>query len=145
MSFELKDIIKKPGSLNNALEQTHDDGTRNRTLEAREEFQSKYQNQFRKEAEKTTMFRQMNLEKPTKWFLNMASEKNQWTLPLTNQKRIKRSTQTEMISSMMSIKDWLYHRYRIMLLYQGLVQYWYCKILKNELYSILKLYQFFQW
>ena len=68
---ELKDIIKKLGSLNNALEQTPDDDTRNRTLEAREEFQSKYQNYFRKEAEKTTMFRQMNLEKPTKLFLNL--------------------------------------------------------------------------
>ena len=53
------------GALNNALEQTPDEETRNRTLEAREEFQSKYQNHFRKEAEKTTMFRQMNLEKST--------------------------------------------------------------------------------
>ena len=57
---QLKGIIKKLGSLNNALEQTEDETTRNRTLEAREEFQSKYQNYFRKEAKKITMFRQMN-------------------------------------------------------------------------------------
>ena len=56
-------------------------GTRNRTIEAREECQSKYQNHFRKEAEKTTMFRQMNLEKPTKWFLNLASDKKQMDSP----------------------------------------------------------------
>ena len=53
------------------MEQTHVEAALNRTLEAREEFQSKYQNYFRKEAEKTPIFRQMNLEKPTKWFLNM--------------------------------------------------------------------------
>ena len=78
---ELKEIIQKLGALNNALEQTHDEATRNRTLEAREEFQSKYQNHFRKEAEKTTMFRQMSLEKPTKWFLNLASDKKQMDSP----------------------------------------------------------------
>ena len=33
--IELTDIIKKPGSLNNALEQAHDEATRNRTLVAR--------------------------------------------------------------------------------------------------------------
>ena len=50
-------------------------------MEAREEFQSKYQNYFRKEAEKTPMFRQMYLEKPTKWFLNLSSDKKQMDSP----------------------------------------------------------------
>ena len=45
-----------------------------KTLEALEAFQSKYDNHFRREAEKTTMFRQMNLKKPTKCFLNLASD-----------------------------------------------------------------------
>ena len=38
---KLKTIIQKLGALNAALEQTPDEETRNRTLEAREEFQSK--------------------------------------------------------------------------------------------------------
>jgi hypothetical protein len=72
----LIELNKEKGQLNNALEQTNDEETRNRTLEAREVFQSKYNNHFRREAEKTTMFRQMNLEKPTKWFSNLAVGKN---------------------------------------------------------------------
>ena len=56
------------------MEQADDDATRDRVLEAREAFQSQYNHYFRREAEKTTYFKQMNLEKPTKWFLNMASK-----------------------------------------------------------------------
>ena len=77
-------------ALNKALEQTQDEETRNRTLEAREEFQSKYQNHFRKEAEKTTMFRQMNIEKPTKWFMNLASDKKQMDSPSTKLEKNKK-------------------------------------------------------
>ena len=84
MQNELKDVIKKLGALNNSLEQTQDEYTFNRTLEARGDFQSKYQNYFRQEAEKTTMFRQMNLEKPTKWFLNLASAKKTMDSPSNN-------------------------------------------------------------
>ena len=54
--------MKKPGTLNKSLAQVQGENSRNRTLEAREEFQSKYRNFFKKEAEKSTMFRQMNLE-----------------------------------------------------------------------------------
>jgi hypothetical protein len=43
-------------------------------LEAREAFQSQYSNHFSREAEKNTYFKQMNLEKPTKCFLNLASQ-----------------------------------------------------------------------
>ena len=43
----MMDIFKKLGSLHNALEQTQDEATRKKTLEARKEFQSKYQNYFR--------------------------------------------------------------------------------------------------
>ena len=92
---KLKTIIQKLGALNNALEQAPDEDTRNRTLEAREEFQSKYQNHFRKEAEKTTMFRQMNIEKPTKWFMNLASDKKQMDSPSNKlEKNKKKYTDT---------------------------------------------------
>ena len=40
---ELDEMIKKLGQLNNALEQTNDEETRNITLEAREAFQIKIQ------------------------------------------------------------------------------------------------------
>ena len=89
---ELKEIIQKLGALNNALEQTHDEATRNRTLEARKEFQSKYQNHFRKEAEKTTMFRQMkNLQNGSSI---SPVTRNKWTLHRINLKKTRRNTQT---------------------------------------------------
>jgi hypothetical protein len=53
---KLKELIQKLDALNNALEQTHDVASRNRTLAAREEIQSKYQNHLRKVADKTNMF-----------------------------------------------------------------------------------------
>ena len=71
---KLNALIKELGRLNNKLEQTNDPTTRERMLEAKEAFQSEYNNHFRREAEKTTYFKQMNVEKPTKWFLNLASK-----------------------------------------------------------------------
>ena len=71
---KLKNLIKELGRLNNELEQTNDPGTRDRMLEAKEAFQSEYNDHFKREAEKTTYFQQMNVEKPTKWFLNLASK-----------------------------------------------------------------------
>ena len=71
---KLNNLIKELGRLNNELEQTEDDTTRDRVLEAREAFQTQYNNNFRREADKTTYFKQMNVEKPTKWFLNLASK-----------------------------------------------------------------------
>ena len=55
-------------------------------LEAREAFQSEYNNHFKREAEKTTYFQQMNVEKPTKWFLNLASKQKTMDSP-TNKLR----------------------------------------------------------
>ena len=71
---KLNNIIKEIGRLSNELEQTDDEAARNKVLEAREAFQTQYTNHFKREAEKTTYFRTMNLEKPTKWFLNLASK-----------------------------------------------------------------------
>ena len=68
-------MIKELDKLNNELENTDDQNTRDRMLEAREAFNSKYHNHFKREADKTTLFNQMNIEKPTKWFMNLASEK----------------------------------------------------------------------
>ena len=60
--------------MNNELEQTNDDATRDRVPEAREAFQTQYNNYFRRVAKKTTYFKQMNVEKPTKFILNLASK-----------------------------------------------------------------------
>ena len=72
---KLKNLVKELDKLNAELETTENQETRDRMLEAREAFNSKYQSHFKREAEKTTMFRQMNIEKPTKWFLNLATAK----------------------------------------------------------------------
>ena len=71
---KINNLVKELGRLNNELEQANDDTTRARVLEAREAFQRQYTNHFKREAEKTTYFRQMNVEKPTKWLLNLASK-----------------------------------------------------------------------
>ena len=72
---KLKSMIKELDKLNNELENTDDQNIRDRMLEAREAFNSKYHNHFKREADKTTLFNQMNIEKPTKWFMNLASDK----------------------------------------------------------------------
>ena len=71
---KLRTLIKELGKLNNELEQTNDQATRERMLEAKEAFQSEYNNYFKREAEKTTYFKQMDVEKPTKLFPNLASK-----------------------------------------------------------------------
>ena len=55
------------------------------------------------EAEKTTMFRQMNLEKPSKWFLNLTSDKKAMDSPSNILEKKKKSTKTEMNYIMMSM------------------------------------------
>ena len=80
---KLKNLIKELGRLNNEHEQTNDQGSRDRMLEAKEAFQSEYNNHFKREAEKTTYFQQMNVEKPTKWFLNLASKQKMMDSPTT--------------------------------------------------------------
>ena len=56
-------------------------------LKAKEAFQSEYNNHFKMEAEKTTYFKQMNVEKPTKWFLNLASKQKTMDSPMTKLKK----------------------------------------------------------
>ena len=80
-SNELRDLIRKLSDLNKNLEKNPDDNTRKELLEARELYNSKYEQFFKKEAAKTTMFKQLNLEKPTKWFLNLSSDKQSTESP----------------------------------------------------------------
>jgi hypothetical protein len=74
-SNELRDLIRKLSDLNKILEKNPDDNTRKELFEARELYNSKYEQFFKKEEAKTTMFKQLNLEKPSKWFLNLSSDK----------------------------------------------------------------------
>ena len=74
-SNELKDLIRKLSELNKKLENNPNDDTRKELLESKELYNSKYEAFFKREAAKTTMFKQLNLEKPTKWFLNLSSDK----------------------------------------------------------------------
>ena len=68
-------IIRKLSELNKKLENNPSDETRKELLESKELNNSKYETFFKREAAKTTMFKQLNLEKPTKWFLNLSSDK----------------------------------------------------------------------
>ena len=80
-SNELRNLIRKLSELNKNLEKNPDDNTRKELLEARELYNTKYEQFFKKEAAKTTMFKQLNLEKPTKWFLNLSSDKQSTESP----------------------------------------------------------------
>ena len=80
-SHELKDLIRKLSDLNSSLEKDNDDDKRKELLETRELYNTKYEQYFKKEAAKTTLFRQLNLEKPTKWFLNLSSDKQSTDSP----------------------------------------------------------------
>ena len=72
---ELKTITNEIDTLNKKLEEALDDETRSKLEEDQETFKKKYTQYFQREAEKLTMFRHINLEKPTKWFLNLSSKK----------------------------------------------------------------------
>ena len=89
-------MTKELDRLNNELENTDDPYTRDRMLEAREAFNFRYHNHFKREADKTTLFNQMNIEKPTKWFLNLASEKMTNDSPFNKLRKMERSMKIEM-------------------------------------------------
>ena len=56
-------------------------------LEAKKAFQSEYTKHFKREAEKTTYFKLMNVKKPTEWFLNLASKQKTMDSPSTKLKK----------------------------------------------------------
>ena len=72
---ELKDILEGLDELNKKLLNSTDVEERNKLEEVKELYNSKYHGYFKKEAEKISIFRHLNLEKPTKWFLNLTSDK----------------------------------------------------------------------
>jgi hypothetical protein len=74
-SNELKDITRNLSELTKKLENNPTEEVRLETLEAKEKYNAKYETYFKREAAKTSMFNQINIEKPTKWFLNLASDK----------------------------------------------------------------------
>ena len=80
-SNELRDLIRKLSELNKNLEKDPDENSRKELLETKELYNTKYEHFFKKEAAKTTMFRQLNVEKPTKWFLNLSSDKQSTDSP----------------------------------------------------------------
>ena len=68
-------ITRQLSTLNKKLKNDPNDATRREVLEAKELYNTKYTTYFKRDAAKTTMFKQLNLEKPMKWFLNLASVK----------------------------------------------------------------------
>ena len=81
---ELKDIIDELDKLN---EDT------NKLEETKELYNSKYHGYFKKEAEKISIFRHLNVEKPTKWFLNLTSDKMSQDSPIAKLSRAGRKYQ----------------------------------------------------
>ena len=72
---ELKVIISKLNSLNMEVEKSNNETEKANLIETRETFYSKYYNFFRRQSEKMNLFKHINIEKPTKWFLNLTSDK----------------------------------------------------------------------
>ena len=72
---ELKVIIGKLNSLNMEVEKSNEETEKANLIETREAFYSKYYNYFRRQSEKMNLFKHINIEKPTKWFLNLTSDK----------------------------------------------------------------------
>ena len=64
----------KLSNLNQKLENNPTEEERNEILETKELYDSKHTAYFKRETENQIMFRHLNLEKPTKWFLNLASD-----------------------------------------------------------------------
>ena len=66
-------LVSQTGS-NKLLNSTNIEDT-NKLEETKELYNSKYHGYIKKEAEKISIFRHLNVEKTTKWFLNLTSER----------------------------------------------------------------------
>ena len=71
---ELKDIDELD-RLNEELLNSNDTADTNKLEETKELYNSKYHSYFKKEAEKISIFRHINVKKPPKCFLNLTSDK----------------------------------------------------------------------
>ena len=56
------------------MENNPTDNERQEITETQELYNSKYTAFFKRETENQIMFRQLNLEKPTKWFMNLEND-----------------------------------------------------------------------
>ena len=90
---ELKDILEELDTLNKKLLNQEDQAERQRLEEIKELYDSKYHGYFKKEAEKISIFRHLNVEKPTKWFLNLTSDKMSQDSPSNKLKKTGRKYQ----------------------------------------------------
>ena len=79
--------------LNKKLLNQEDLEERQRLEETKELYDSKYHGYFKKEAEKISIFRHLNVEKPTKWFLNLTSDKMSQDSPSNKLKKNGRKYQ----------------------------------------------------
>ena len=61
--------------------------TRQEIAETQELYNAKYTAFFRRETENQIMFRQLSLEKPTKWFLNLANDQKDAESPAQKLKK----------------------------------------------------------
>ena len=80
---KLKDILDELDRLNKELLNSNDIADTNKLEETKELYNSKYHGYFKKEAEKISIFQHLNVEKPTKWFLNLTSDKMSQDSPST--------------------------------------------------------------
>ena len=73
-SNELREITRKLINLNLKLENNPTVVERQEIAETQELYNAKYTAFFKRETQNQIMFRQLNLEKPTKWFMNLAND-----------------------------------------------------------------------
>ena len=90
---ELNDILDELDRLNKELLQTREIADTNKLEETKELYNSKYHGYFKKEAEKISIFQHLNVEKPTKWFLNLTSDKMSQDSPITKLRKTGRKYQ----------------------------------------------------
>ena len=90
---ELKHILEELDTLNKKLLDNENIDERQRLEETKELYDSKYHGYFKKEAEKISIFRHLNVEKPTKWFLNLTSDKMSQDSPSNKLKKTGRKYQ----------------------------------------------------
>ena len=77
----LKNITTTLDKLNRINPETRTEDE-NRELESeKRKYEQKYTDFFKQECEKDSIFRSLNLEKPTKWFLNLSKSKKQSESP----------------------------------------------------------------
>ena len=80
-SNELRDITRKLNNMNLKLENNPTVAERQEIAKTQELYNAKYTAFFKRETENQIMFRPLNLEKPTKWFMNLANDQKDTESP----------------------------------------------------------------